>query len=112
MRKRAHERNLYKEKETKHTGDIMSEVSPKRVAEVKWRSEDENLVLYTATDNRIIVLNQTAAFIWKLADGEKTVEEIADELVREYENVAREKALKDVHRVIQNLESKGLVTVV
>ncbi|MBU7013504.1 MAG: PqqD family protein [Theionarchaea archaeon] len=90
----------------------MSEVIPKRIAEVKWRSEDENLVLYTATDNRIIVLNQTAAFIWKLADGEKTAEEIADEVVEEYENVTRDKALKDVHKVIQNLKSKNLVTVV
>ncbi len=96
----------------KYTGDTMSEVSPKRNPEVKWRSEDENLLLYTATDDRIIVLNQTAAFIWKLADGEKTVEEIADELVREYESVTREKALKDVHKVIQNLKSKDLVTVV
>lgn len=95
----------------RYTGDTMSEVNPKRNPDVKWRSEDENLVLYTTTDNRIIVLNRTAALIWKLADGEKTAKEIADELVKEYEDVTREKALKDVHKVVQNLKSKGLVMV-
>jgi hypothetical protein len=89
----------------------MSEVKPKRSPDVKWRSEDENLVLYTPSESRIIVLNRTAGFIWKHADGEKTLGEIADEVVTEYGDVTKEKALKDVTKVIDNLKSKGLVMV-
>lgn len=87
----------------------MPKVKPKRNPEVKWRSEDENLVLYTPSESRIIVLNQTAGSIWKLADGEKTTEEIAAELVENYEDVTPEKALKDVERVVNDLKNKGLV---
>ena len=96
---------------TRRDGDIMPEVKPKRSPEVKWRSEDENIVLYTPSESRIIVLNQTAGSIWKLIDGKRTTEEIASELVEEYEDVTGEKALKDVEKTIHNLENKGLVIV-
>ncbi len=87
----------------------MSEVKPKRNPDVKWRSEDENLVLYTPAESRIIVLNRTAGFIWRLSTGEKNLEEIANEVVNEFGDVTKEKAFEDVKKVIDNLKGKGLV---
>lgn len=49
-----------------------------------------------------IALNETGTFIWKLCDGKKTVVEIVDRLLQEYE-VERNRAKKDVVRLIKLL---------
>ena len=71
---------------------------------------DDELVLYTPTDGQAYILNRTAARAWRLLDGTRTevtlARELADTYCEDYEQV-----LVDVHELVANLQSVGLLTV-
>lgn len=56
----------------------------------------------------VLTLNETAAAILKLCDGEKSVSKIADELAARYLSPASE-ILPDVLEALQRLRDKGFV---
>ena len=59
--------------------------------------------------NKIITLNDTAAFLWEEAGkGEFTVASLAEALVKEYD-VEPERALRDVENVVAKWLEEGLV---
>lgn len=60
--------------------------------------------------NRMIVLNDTAAFLWEGIEGGKefTVESLADALVEEY-GIERELALNDSSALVSKWLEAGLV---
>ncbi len=55
---------------------------------------------------QIYTLNEVGARIWELVDGERTVEQIRDIIVEEYEVSARE-AEKDLIELLAQLEQIG-----
>ena len=67
---------------------------------------DDDVCLYRADIDEVLVLNQPAGDIWRLSDGELTVDEIADRLSLAY-------ALPDtdltgnVRSVVEDLETRG-----
>ena len=59
----------------------------------------------------IYTLNETAARVWSLLDGQRTVREIRDAIVAEYE-VEQEEAEQDVLELLAQLESfRGITKV-
>ena len=61
------------------------------------------------TVHGLVRLNETGAFIWRgLADG-KTVEEIAEQMCREYTGVDDETAKKAVQSLVEKLANDGLL---
>lgn len=56
----------------------------------------------------IYTLNETAARIWALMDGQRTVQEIRDEIVKEFE-VEADEAQRDLAELLEQLESVGAV---
>ena len=56
----------------------------------------------------IYTLNETAAFIWGLLDGKRTVVQVRDAVVAEFD-VEAEKAQADVLELLAQLESVGAV---
>src|SRR5436190_7957008 len=54
----------------------------------------------------IYTLNETGTFVWDLLDGRRTVEELVNAVVAEFE-VAREVAAADVTRLIASLRDEG-----
>ena len=56
----------------------------------------------------MIGLNETAAFLWELLKEERTEEELADLLYKEYE-VSEEKALETVQRFCKSLQEEGVL---
>jgi hypothetical protein len=56
----------------------------------------------------IYTLDETAAFIWELIDGQRSVREIRDEIVGEFE-VEEEEAEQDLLELLEQLESFGAV---
>jgi len=54
-------------------------------------------------------LNPVGSRVWELIDGQRSVEEIAGLIVKEFE-VERSQADKDVRGFVQELLDKGLVT--
>lgn len=58
---------------------------------------------------RVISLNETAAYLWKHADGKDfTAKQLADALCEEYD-VSQEKALADVEKTLLVWKANGLV---
>lgn len=78
---------------------------------VAWRIIGDEAVLLSAEDSSVHSLDAVGTRIWELCDGEKTVNEIVDQVVSEFE-VDRETAEKDVVEFIEELmqKEKSLVT--
>ena len=78
---------------------------------VAWRIIGDEAVLLSAEDSSVHSLDAVGTRIWELCDGEKTVSEIVDLVVSEFE-VDRETAEKDVVEFIEELmqKEKSLVT--
>ncbi len=78
---------------------------------VAWRIIGDEAVLLSAEDSSVHSLDAVGTRIWELCDGEKTVSEIVDQIVSEFE-VDRETAEKDVVEFIEELmkKEKSLVT--
>jgi len=73
-----------------------------------WRKIGDETILVPVNQefsniNSVFTLNETAAFIWSLIDGEKTLAEIRDALVSEYE-VEPDKAEQDLVMCISQFE--------
>ena len=83
---------------------------PIRNPQLAWREIDGEVVIISPEDSQVHELNETAALVWKFADGERTIEEIAASLAAEYE-VARDSAQKDVVELIAQLGEKQLLLV-
>ncbi len=63
-----------------HTGD-----SPRRVGRVVQHEIDGEIVLYDPKRNRVHTLNPTAAVIWQLCDGSRTVDQLAEDMAIMYD---------------------------
>ncbi len=56
----------------------------------------------------IYTLNETAARIWSLIDGQRSVQEIRDQIVAEFA-VGEDEALQDVIELVEQLKGIGAV---
>lgn len=67
---------------------------------------DDDVCLYRADIDEVLVLNQSAGDVWRLADGQRTVGAIADRLARVYD--VDEVAIQvDVRTVVADLSARG-----
>jgi methyltransferase-like protein len=85
---------------------------PSRSPSIVTRKTGNEYVLVPVTNNiadmnSVYTLNETGAFIWELIDGEKSVEDLIEALINEY-NIDRETATSDVLALIDNM-SKYLI---
>jgi len=80
----------------------------RRSPDLPFRVVDEEVVIVSPNKGEVTVLNETAAKIWQLLDGKRTLKQIADILTDEFE-VEREKAYADCLNLLKELEQKGFV---
>ena len=59
--------------------------------------------------NSIYVLNEVSSRIWELIDGEKSVKDAKEELIKEYE-VSSEKLEKDIIDIVKELEKTNCIS--
>jgi hypothetical protein len=82
---------------------------PRRIDTVVHELEDEGqAVVYDAEGNQLIVLNGVGAAVWFLVDGERTVGDIAREIVSTLD-ANRDDVERDVAVFLASLEERGLV---
>lgn len=79
-----------------------------RSPDVVTRKTGNEYVLVPVTSNiadmnSVYTLNETGAFIWEQIDGEKTVKEIVEALIAEYD-ISGETANNDVFEFIDDLK--------
>ncbi len=63
----------------------LKEETPRRLKTANLTIEElpDELMIFDANRNKAFCLNQTAAFVWKHADGSRTVREIADLMTKQ-----------------------------
>jgi pyrroloquinoline quinone biosynthesis protein D len=66
------------------------------------------ILLYKTGTHKAVYLNETAALVWKLCDGERTVREIANLLAEGFANC--EDLDQDVEKAIHSLLREGAVS--
>ncbi|MDH5649515.1 MAG: PqqD family protein [Gammaproteobacteria bacterium] len=75
---------------------------------VRAREVDNELVILDRDNGNINKLNQSACFIWSLLDGTKTVGQVEQALIKEYD-IDLETAATDVESVVRRLQELGLL---
>jgi hypothetical protein len=85
---------------------------------IKSRFTPKNSIVFTDIENEGVILNlknnsfyslnETATRIWKLLRGRKTVRQIVEEFMQEYE-CEKNKALQSIKRQIQEFLASNLI---
>jgi len=83
-----------------------SEYQPQKCDGFLIEELDGELVLFHPARNKIIHANQTAALIWQLCDGERTVPQIVELLAEAYPE-SRQQIEEEVPQTIRDLRGKG-----
>lgn len=89
----------------------MSTHIPRQNEQVAYRVIDGLAALVSPRDSLLYWLNPTATFIWELADGQHTTEDIAKRLSSDYD-VDPARALGDTEQMTAAFAEKGLFTLV
>ena len=83
---------------------------PKVSTHVVAKHVDENIVLVTPRQGKVRVLNGVGTAVWSLIDGQRSLHDICDSLMREFK-VEREVVSADLYTFITEMNQYGLVTI-
>jgi coenzyme PQQ biosynthesis protein PqqD len=82
---------------------------PQRQDGYRLEMIENEVLLFNPGQAQILYFNPSAAVIWQLCDGERTVQEITDLLTEAYPDAARDIA-QDVESTLSSLENHGAIT--
>ena len=85
----------------------MHDLVPRQNPAVAWRNVNGAAALVTSSDSTFYWLNPVATRIWELADGERSVGQIGEQLVREFD-VDLATCVADAARMVDEFGAKGL----
>ncbi len=80
-----------------------------RSPKTAWRVIEGEAVILSLDTKAFRGLNPVGSRMWELIDGRRSVDEIVEVIVREFD-VTREQAAVDVQAFVRELLDKGLVT--
>ncbi|HKB24818.1 MAG TPA: PqqD family protein [Methylomirabilota bacterium] len=80
-----------------------------RSPKTAWRVIEGEAVILSLDTKAFRGLNAVGSRVWELIDGRRSVDEIVEVVVREFD-VTREQAAADVQAFVRELLDKGLVT--
>jgi len=81
---------------------------PIQNGDAAWRLIDDEAIIVMPETALATVLNQVAARIWELIDGKRTLGQIVDMIVLEYD-VDAATAEKDAQSFVNELTARGLI---
>lgn len=89
---------------------VSRDVFPSRSPKILWREVDGSVVLFHEDTGRAFALNETAAVVWKLCDGTRSLEELASRLAEscESDDVLSPEAIP---KLIESLARDGCIEV-
>jgi hypothetical protein len=82
-------------------------VRPRRARDLPIRELPDGETVVLTPSGAALVLNATASIVVYFADGERTVEQIADEIATHAPGTARAQVLADVERIVGELAEAG-----
>ena len=71
---------------------------------------DDEVVMFDADAGKYYGLNSVAAAVWNMLEEPATIEEICDQLTKEYD-VVKEKCMDEVLGFLPGLQEKGLIEI-
>lgn len=80
-----------------------------RADKVAARNVGGEMVILSATDSSLFVLNEIGTLVWEAADGRTSIEAIAETVCGQYE-VAPETVLRDIEEFVQALTAAGVIS--
>jgi len=83
-------------------------MNPKQNPDVQFRSFDEIVVLVNSPQATLHELSRVASRIWELCDGQNSVQDIASNIIQEYD-VSEQQALSDIKELLNAMSQSGLV---
>lgn len=83
-------------------------MKPLKMEGVILTEVDDESILYDSAKGKIHILNEVGATIWKLCDGEHTVEDISAQIESEF-NADGETVRKDVKEFLDKMQEIGLI---
>jgi hypothetical protein len=96
--------------ETAMNSDVsIADRIPERSPSTAWQIVEGELILLRLKEDELLGLNQVARRIWEMADGTRTVAQIAKALAAEFD-VSTESVLADSCRFINELAAMRAVT--
>ncbi len=69
---------------------------------------DGQLMIFDEDSGRIVEVNQSAALLWQLCDGNHSLSELGDLIAAAYPNAAAE-IRQDIPRIVQQLVALGVL---
>ena len=91
-----------------HEHDRMTTIGPPSDSVIETEVGGD-VSLYDPSSERVVVLNATASDIWRLCDGEQTLDEIVEMLARAY-SVRADDIRPQVEETIATLVDGGLLS--
>jgi Coenzyme PQQ synthesis protein D (PqqD) len=89
--------------------DCVTAVFIARAPRLAARKDGGEMVILSADDSSLYVLNAVATAVWEAADGRTSVDAIvADVICRDFE-IDRESAARDVDAFVRDLASHGIL---
>ena len=82
---------------------------PKVRGDVSIQELGEEVMIYDPLNEKVHILNTTAHCIWKLCDGNCTLQEIKEEISRKFPETSEQEILKDIATAIDNFEKNKLL---
>ena len=89
-------------------GNLGSKI-PVQNPDLAWRIVDDECILVDPQGSAATVLNTVGARIWELADGKRTLAQILDQLIEEY-NVEPARLASDADEFVRHLEKLKLIS--
>lgn len=81
---------------------------PVKIDELAWRKVDDEGIILDMANDQAHILNEVAIEMWNLMDGNNSIQDISENICKEYE-VEMEQALKDTMEFAGKLFEKGLI---
>ncbi len=85
-----------------------SERRPRRHEKAAWREVDDEIFVTAPDGETVFTLDQVAASIWRLCDGDTDVPGLVEKLMAEYE-IDRETLTTDVDEFLIELAGQELI---
>ena len=85
------------------------QMRPKRVPDVTEYNLDDEITIFDFSQSKMHMLNMTAAVVWRLCDGTRTLSQLAEDVAVLYETEAL-RVEADVRQVVEEFTGAKLVS--
>jgi len=82
---------------------------PKKAEKLITREEDENLLIFDPDTGDIKLLNETAGLIWNSIDGNRSVKDIIQIVVKENPDEDEEVITQDVLKFLEQIQELNFI---